>query len=147
MNIRDSTFLTAFGCSILSPSSNHRSCCDVICRASDSFLGHWNRPCSNRLYRSRNPSPSQNSALSRVLLLPQNRNRLLEHGSSLNTCVIVATSPSIERRISVYPTAKYTHSAGISFRIITLPTYAVRSPPFPRQLRYVFLRRMPLSVP
>ena len=56
--------LKALGCSISSPDISQSNCCQVSARTSSEFLGQRNRPCASmRLYRSRNPSPSQNSAL------------------------------------------------------------------------------------
>lgn len=67
------TGLTTFWGTIVSPSINQRNCCCVNSWSSDSVLGHWNLPASNRLYKRRYPSFSQTSPLIRSVLQPQKR--------------------------------------------------------------------------
>ena len=67
------TDLTTFWGTIVSPSINQRNCCCVNSWTSDSVLGHWNLPASNRLYKRRYPSFSQTSPLIRSVLRPQKR--------------------------------------------------------------------------
>ena len=98
----------ALGCSIFKPPRSQRVCCGVISNASVSLRGHWNLPLSSRLYKSRNPSPSQRSPLIRSQRLPQNKNNAVLYGSSCSCALTIIASPSIERRRSVYPVAMYT---------------------------------------
>ena len=115
----------ALGCSIFKPSSSHRVCCGVSSNASVSLRGHWNLPLSRRLYKSRNPSPSQRSPLIRSQRLPQNKNNAVLYGSSCSCALTIIASPSIERRRSVYPVTMYTClSNDRSFSIVNLLTQA-----------------------
>lgn len=98
----------ALGCSIFKPSRSQRVCCGVSSNASVSLRGHWNLPLSSRLYKSRNPSPSQRSPLIRSQRLPQNKNNAVLYGSNWSCALTIIASPSIERRRSVYPVAMYT---------------------------------------
>ena len=98
----------ALGCYIFKPSRSQRVCCGVSSNASVSLRGHWNLPLSRRLYKSRNPSPSQRSPLMRSHRLPQNKNNAVLYGSSCNRAFTIIASPSIERRRSVYPVTMYT---------------------------------------
>ncbi len=73
--------LIALDCSIIRPSSSYLVCCGVSSFASISLRGHWKFPLSNRLYKSRKPSPSQSNPLIRSRRLPQNRNKAVLNGS------------------------------------------------------------------
>ena len=115
----------ALGCSIFKPSRSQRVCCGVSNNASVSLRGHWNLPLSRRLYKSRNPSPSQRRPLIRSQRLPQNKNIAVLYGSSCSCACIIAASPSIERLKSVYPVTMYTClSNDRSFSIIHVPMQA-----------------------
>lgn len=66
--------LIAFGWSMASPSMSQRNSWRVRRRASEAFLGHWNRPLPSRRFWSRTkPSLSKWSAFSFRLSLPQKR--------------------------------------------------------------------------
>ena len=109
----------ALGCSIFKPSRSQRVCCGVSSNASVSLRGHWNLPLSSRLYKSRNPSPSQRSPLIRSQRLPQNKNNAVLYRSSCSCALTIIASPSIERLKSVYPVTMYTClSNARSFSII-----------------------------
>ena len=108
----------ALGCSIFKPSRSQRVCCGVSSNSSVSLRGHWNLPLSSRLYKSRNPSPSQRSPLIRSQRLPQNKNNAVLYGSSYSCALTIIASPSIERRRSVYPVTMYTCLSNRSFSII-----------------------------
>ncbi len=56
------------------PRMRYEYCSGVISASSAVVRGHWNRPVSNRLYSSRNPSPSQMTPFNRSGLRPQNWN-------------------------------------------------------------------------
>lgn len=98
----------ALGCSIFKPSRSQRVCCGVSSNASVSLRGHWNLPLSSRLYKSRDPSPSQRSPLIRSQRLPQNKNNAVLYRSSCSCALTIIASPSIERLKSVYPVTMYT---------------------------------------
>ena len=102
---------SAIGCLavISSPCISIRYCPSVSSSASLAERGHRKAPLSRRLYSSRKPSPSHSSALIRSLRLPQKRNSVfLSYGSRENWKRTIAVSPSIPRRRSVNPGARYT---------------------------------------
>ena len=102
---------SAIGCLavISNPCISIRYCSSVSSSASFAERGHRKAPLSRRLYSSRKPSPSHSSALIRSLRLPQKRNSVfLSYGSRENWKRTIAVSPSIPRRRSVNPGARYT---------------------------------------
>ena len=90
-----------------SPSISHLYCWGVSSMTSLSSFGQLNLPPSNLLYMRRNPSPSQRSAFSLSLFLPQKRKRLFSKGSRLKLFDTIAARPSICFLMSVCPQAMY----------------------------------------
>ena len=68
--------------SVFSGFSSFHYSCQLRFRISCAVRGHWNPPCSIRLYNNTKPSPSHRRALILSRCLPKNRNRLLERGTS-----------------------------------------------------------------
>jgi hypothetical protein len=81
--------------------------------------GQRNRPRSNRLKYSQNPSPSHSNILIRFLLLLQNTNSASANGSSEKFSWTTVINPLIDFLISVWPQHRYT---GLSPHRITVPS-------------------------
>ena len=84
-----------------------------------SSVGQRNRPRSNRLKYSQNPSPSHSRIFILFLFLLQNTNSAFINGSSEKLSCTSVINPLMDFLISVYLQQRYT---GFSFHLIITPS-------------------------